>query len=55
MVDEKVYEVKSFCSTERLIEQFPNVVALGDQLCRELDQESIAGEVNNKMFFMNGM
>ena len=34
MVDEKVYEVKSFCSTEQLVEQFP-IVSLEDPLDEE--------------------
>lgn len=53
-INEKIYKVESFCNTEQLVDHFPDVIALGDQLCRELDQESIAGEVNNKMFFMDG-
>lgn len=53
-VEEKIYIVRSCCTTTQLEDLFPDVVALGDWLCRELDQESITGEVNNTMFFMNG-
>jgi len=53
-VCEKIYIVRSYCTTEQLEAHFTDVVELGDWLCRELDQESITGEINGKMFFMNG-
>lgn len=53
-IGEKVYIVRSYCTTTQLEEYFPDVVALGDRLCQELDQESITGEINGTMFFMDG-
>ena len=54
-ISEKVYIVRSYCTTTQLEAHFLDVVELGDWLCRELDQESITGEINGKMFFMNGL
>ncbi len=54
-IGESVYIVRSYCTTAQLEEHFPDVVALGDWLCQELDQESISGEINGTMFLMNGV
>lgn len=53
-IGELVYIVRSYCTTAQLEEHFLDVVALGDWLCQELDQESITGELNDTMFLMDG-
>lgn len=53
-IGETVYIVRSYCTTAQLEEHYLDVVALGEQLCQELDQESITGEINGQMFFMDG-
>lgn len=53
-VHETIYIVRSYCTTEQLENHFLDVVELGERLRQELDQESITGEKNGEMFFMEG-
>lgn len=53
-IGEPIYIVRSYCTTEQLEEHFSDVVALGEWLREELDQESITGELNDAIFFMDG-
>lgn len=53
-ISEKVYIIKAFCTTAQLEKHYPDVAALCDQLCQELDQESIAIEINGIMYFLDG-
>ena len=48
------YVVRSHCTTEQLENHFLDVVGLWERLRKELDQESITGEKNGEMFFIEG-
>ena len=52
LVSESVFIVWAFCTTEQLTEYSPQVIALAEWLCLELQQESIAVIINGAMSFI---
>ena len=52
LLNEKVSIVYSFCSTDQIIENIEKVVEICEYLKKEMSQESILLEVNNKVKFI---
>ena len=52
ILNEKVSIVYSFCSTEQIIDKIEEVVNICNYLKKEMSQESILLEVNNKVKFI---
>jgi len=52
MISEDIIKVYAFCDTESLNNNIDNVIAICENLKTEMKQESIALEINNKMYFV---
>lgn len=52
LIAEKTSIVWSYCTTELLEEYAPSVIALAEEVCQELQQETVAVVINGTMCFV---